>query len=196
MSIWLWVVVFLTWCAFVYVWTSIRQFRVLVMKNERLDHELRHAKRRLLRAENDLVSQDSHIKEQNEVLNEWKEAYEFQSDELDRTLDLLEQWYALDVKRRLFNSFEEVDDLLLQTATKEFIRLMAFARATEVKEKQNVVSINLHKDLANVVDDILETYKKIQGFYSEEGHQDIERLIEEEKLKFLNEEERNTSISK
>ena len=173
------------------------------MKNERLDHELRHAKRRLLRAENDLVSQDIHIKEQNEVLNEWiealnewKEAYEFQSDELDRTLDLLEQWYALDVKRRLFNSFEEVDDLLLQTATKEFIRLEAFARATEVKEKQNVVSINLHKDLANVVDDILETYKKIQGFYSEEGHQDIERLIEEEKLKFLNEEERNTSISK
>ena len=198
MSIWLWVVVFLTWCAFVYVWTSIRQFRELVMKNERLDHELSHAKRRLLRAENDLVSQDIHIKEQNEVLNEWiealnewKEAYEFQSDELDRTLDLLEQWYALDVKRRLFNSFEEVDDLLLQTATKEFIRLMAFARATEVKEKQNVVSINLHRDLANVVDDILETYKKIQGFYSEEGHQDIERLIEEEKLKFLNEEERS-----
>ena len=195
MSIWLWVVVFLTWCAFVYVWTSISQFRTLVMKNERLDHELRHAKRRLLRAENDLVSQDIHIKEQNEVLNEWKEAYEFQSDELDKTLDVLEQWYALDVKRRLFNSFEEVDDLLLQTATKEFIRLMAFARATEVKEKQNVVSINLHKDLANVVDDISETYKKIQGFYSDEGHEDIERLIEEEKLKFLNEEERNTSFS-
>ena len=124
-----------------------------------------------------------------------KEAYEFQSDELDRALDLMEQWYALDVKRRLFNSFEEVDDLLLQTATKEFIRLEAFARATEVKEKQNVVSINLHKDLANVVDDILETYKKIQGFYSDEGHEDIERLIEEEKLKFLNEEERNTSFS-
>ena len=172
------------------------------MKNERLDHELRHAKRRLLRAENDLVSQDIHIKEQNEVLNEWiealnewKEAYEFQADELDRALDLMEQWYALDVKRRLFNSFEEVDDLLLQTATKEFIRLMAFARATEVKEKQNVVSINLHKDLANVVDDISETYKKIQGFYSDEGHEDIERLIEEEKLKFLNEEERNTSFS-
>ena len=73
---------------------------------------------------------------------------------------------------------------------------MAFARATEVKEKQNVVSINLHKDLANVVDDISETYKKIQVFYSDEGHEDIERLIEEEKLKFLNEEERNTSISK
>ena len=203
MSIWLWVVVFLTWCAFLWIVASLSQFRELVMKNERLDHELSHAKRRLLRAENDLVSQDIHIKEQNEVLNEWiealnewKEAYEFQSDELDRTLDLMEQWYALDVKRRLFNSFEEVDDLLLQTATKEFIRLEAFARATEVKEKQNVVSINLHKDLANVVDDILETYKKIQGFYSEEGHQDIERLIEEEKLKFLNEEERNTSISK
>ena len=196
MSIWLWVVVFLTWCAFLWSVSSIRQFRELAMKNERLDHELRHAKRRLLRAENDLVSQDIHIKEQNEVLNEWKEAYEFQSDELDRTLGVLEQWYALDVKRRLFNSFEEVDDLLLQTATKEFIRLMAFARATEVKEKQNVVSINLHKDLANVVDDISETYKKIQGFYSDEGHEDIERLIEEEKLKFLNEEERNTSISK
>ena len=202
MNIWLWVVVFLTWCAFLYVWTSIRQFRELLMKNDMLDRNLRHAKRRLLRAENDLVSQDIYIKEQNEVLNEWiealnewKEAYEFQSDELDKTLDVLEQWYALDVKRRLFNSFEEVDDSLLQTATKEFIRLEGFARATEVKEKQNVVSINLHRDLANVVDDILETYKKIQGFYSEEGHQDIERLIEEEKLKFLNEEERSSSIS-
>ena len=202
MSIWLWVVVFLTWCAFLWIVANLSQFRELVMKNERLDHELRHAKRRLLRAENDLVSQDIHIKEQNEVLNEWiealnewKEAYEFQSDELDRTLDLLEQWYALDVKRRLFNSFEEVDDLFLQKTTKEFIKLEAFARATEVKEKQNVVSINLHKDLANVVDDISETYKKIQGFYSEEGHQDIERLIEEEKLKLLNDKERSTSVS-
>ena len=98
MSIWLWVVVFLTWCAFLWIVSSIRQFRELVMKNERLDHELSHAKRRLLRAENDLVSQDIHIKEQNEVLNEWiealnewKEAYEFQSDELDKTLDVLEQ---------------------------------------------------------------------------------------------------------
>ena len=202
MSTWLWVVVFLTWCAFLWIVSSIRQFRELVMKNERLDHELSHAKRRLLRAENDLVSQDIHIKEQNEVLNEWvealnewKEAYEFQSDELDRTLDLLEQWYALDVKRRLFNSFEEVDDLLLQTATKEFIRLEAFARATEVKEKQRVVNINIHKDLANVVDDISDTYKKIRSFYSKEGHQDIERLIEKEKLKFLNEKERSTSVS-
>ena len=202
MSIWLWVVIFLTWCAFLWVVASLSQFRELVMKNDMLARNLRHTKKRLLRAENDLVSQDIHIKEQNEVLNEWiealnewKEAYEFQSDELDKTLDVLEQWYALDVKRRLFNSFEEVDDLLLQTATKEFIRLMAFARATEVKEKQNVVSINLHKDLANVVDDISETYKKIQGFYSDEGHEDIERLIEEEKLKFLNEEERSSSLS-
>ena len=53
MSIWLWVVVFLTWCAFLWIVSSIRQFRELVMKNERLDHELSHAKRRLLRAEND-----------------------------------------------------------------------------------------------------------------------------------------------
>ena len=128
-------------------------------------------------------------------LNEWVEAYNFQSDQLDHSLDMIEEWFALDIDRRKFDSFAEVDDLLLKTTTKEFIRLMAFSRAAEVKEKQPVVSINLHKDLANVVDDISDTYKKIKGFYSDEGHEDIERLIEEEKLKFLNEKERSTSIS-
>ena len=202
MSIWLWVVVFLTWCAFLWIVSSIRQFRELVMKNERLDHELSHAKRRLLRAENDLVSQDIHIKEQNEVLNEWiealnewKEAYDFKSDELDRTLDLMEQWYALDVKRRLFNSFEEVDDLLLQTTTKEFIRLMGWHRANKVKARQPVVTLNTKKNIKESVELAKENFKKIKYHFTPEGLGDIQSLIEVEKDKFLNEKERNTGIS-
>lgn len=216
MSIWLWVVIFLTWCAFLWIVASISQFRELVMKNERLDHELRHAKRRLLKTENARMADQNYIEEkhkeldewsevyakQSEVLNEWVEAlyewveaYDFKSDELDRALDLTERLFALHEQRRLFRSFEEVDDLFLQKTTKEFIKLEAFARATEVKEKQRVVNINIHKDLAKVVDDISDTYKKIRSFYSDEGHEDIERLIEEEKLKFLNEEERSSSIS-
>ena len=155
MSIWLWVVVFLTWCAFVYVWTSIRQFRVLVMKNEMLDRELRHAKKRLLRAENDLVSQDIHIKEQNEVLNEWiealnewKEAHDQLEKDFDRLLSVSEEWFELDiVDRRQYDSLAEVDDLLLQTTTKEFIRLMGWHRANKVKARQPVVTLNTKKNI-------------------------------------------------
>ncbi len=44
-----------------------------------------------------------------------------------------------------------------------------------------MLSSNSHAVLINAYD---------RGFYSDEGHEDIERLIEEEKLKFLNEEER------
>ena len=203
MSIWLWVVVFLTWCAFLFTFFRLSAFRKLnqhvrnLEKVKQEDENYIEEKHKELDEWSEVYAKQSEVlNEWVEALNEWVEAYDIQSDQMDRALDLMEQWYALDVKRRLFNSFEEVDDLLLQTATKEFIRLMAFARATEVKEKQNVVSINLHKDLANVVDDISDTYKKIKGFYSDEGHEDIERLIEEEKLKFLNDKERNTSISK
>ena len=90
MSIWLWVVVFLTWCAFVWVVTSLRQFRVLVMKNERLDWELRHAKKRLLKTENARMEAETYITEQHEALNDWSDAYDYQSNQLDNSLDMIE----------------------------------------------------------------------------------------------------------
>ena len=203
MSIWLWVVVFLTWCAFVYVWTSIRQFRELVMKNERLDWELRHAKKRLLRAENDLVSQDIHIKEQSEVLNEWiealnewKEAHEQLEKDLDELLSVSEEWFEMDlVDRRQYDSLVEVDDLLLQTTTKEFIRLMGWHRANKVKARQPVVTLNTKKNIKESVELATEDFKKIKFHFSEEGLGNIQSLIEVEKLKFLNEKERNTSLN-
>ena len=203
MSIWLWVVVFLTWCAFVWVVTSLRQFRVLVMKNERLDHELRHAKRRLLRAENDLVSQDIHIKEQSEVLNEWvealnewKEAHDQLEKDLNELLSVSEEWFEMDlVDRRQYDSLVEVDDLLLQTTTKEFIRLMGWHRANKVKARQPVVTLNTKKNIKESVELAKENFKKIKYHFTAEGLGDIQSLIEVEKDKFLNEEERNTSIS-
>ena len=203
MSIWLWVVVFLTWCAFVYVWTSIRQFRVLVMKNEMLDRELRHAKKRLLRAENDLVSQDIHIKEQSEVLNEWvealnewKEAHDQLEKDFDRLLSVSEEWFELDiVDRRQYDSLAEVDDLLLQTTTKEFIRLMGWHRANKVKARQPVVTLNTKKNIKESVELAKENFKKIKYHFTAEGLGDIQSLIEVEKDKFLNEEERSSSIS-
>ena len=203
MSIWLWVVVFLTWCAFVYVWTSIRQFRVLVMKNEMLDRELRHAKKRLLRAENDLVSQDIHIKEQSEVLNEWvealnewKDAHEQLEKDLDELLSVSEEWFEMDlVDRRQYDSLVEVDDLLLQTTTKEFIRLMGWHRANKVKARQPVVTLNTKKNIKESVELAKENFKKIKYHFTAEGLGNIQSLIEVEKLKFLNEKERNTSLS-
>ncbi len=125
------------------------------MKNERLDWELRHAKRRLLRAENDLVSQDIHIKEQSEVLNEWiealnewKEAHEQLVKDLDELLSVSEEWFEMDlVDRRQYDSLVEVDDLLLQTTTKEFIRLMGWRRANKVKARQPVVTLNTKKNI-------------------------------------------------
>ena len=203
MSIWLWVVVFLTWCAFVYVWTSIRQFRVLVMKNEMLDRELRHAKKRLLRAENDLVSQDIHIKEQSEVLNEWvealnewKDAHEQLEKDFDRLLSVSEEWFELDiVDRRQYDSLAEVDDLLLQTTTKEFIRLMGWHRANKVKARQPVVTLNTKKNIKESVELAKENFKKIKYHFTPEGLGDIQSLIEVEKDKFLNEKERSTDIS-
>jgi len=203
MSIWLWIVVFLTWCAFVYVWTSIRQFRELVMKNERLDWELRHAKRRLLRAENDLVSQDIHIKEQSEVLNEWvealnewKEAHDELEKEFYKLLSVSEEWFEMDlVDRRQYDSLVEVDDLLLQTTTKEFIRLMGWHRANKVKARQPVVTLNTKKNIKESVELAKENFKKIKYHFTAEGLGDIQSLIEVEKDKFLNEEERSSSIS-
>ena len=210
MSIWLWVVVFLTWCAFLYVWTSIRQFRELVMKNERLDHELRHAKRRLLRAENDLVSQDIHIKEQNKVkqedenyinekheeLREWQLVNEQLEKELKELLAVSEEWYEMDLAdRKKYDSLEEVDDLLLQTTTKEFIRLMGWHRANKVKARQPVVNLNTKKGIKESVELAKENFKKIKYHFTPEGLGDIQSLIEVEKDKFLNEEERNTGIS-
>ena len=202
MSIWLWVVVFLTWCAFVYVWTSIRQFRELVMKNERLDWELRHAKKRLLRAENELMSADTHIKEQSEVLNEWvealnewKEAHEQLEKDLDELLSVSEEWFEMDlVDRRQYDSLAEVDDLLLQTTTKEFIRLMGWHRANKMKAREPVVNLNTKKDIKESVELAKENFKKIKYHFTAEGLGNIQSLIEVEKDKFLNEKERNTSI--
>ena len=203
MSIWLWVVVFLTWCAFLWIVASISQFRELVMKNERLDWELRHAKRRLLRAENDLVSQDIHIKEQSEVLNEWvealnewKEAHDQLEKDFDRLLSVSEEWFELDiVDRRQYDSLAEVDDLLLQTTTKEFIRLMGWHRANKVKARQPVVNLNTKKGIKESVELARENFKKIKYHFTAEGLGDIQSLIEVEKDKFLNEKERSTDFS-
>ena len=203
MSIWLWVVVFLTWCAFLWIVANLSQFRELVMKNERLDHELRHAKRRLLRAENDLVSQDIHIKEQNEVLNEWiealnewKEAHDQLEKDFDRLLSVSEEWFELDiVDRRQYDSLAEVDDLLLQSTTKEFIRLMGWHRANKVKARQPVVTLNTKKNIKESVELAKENFKKIKYHFTPEGLGNIQSLIEVEKDKFLNEEERSSSVS-
>ena len=187
MSIWLWVVVFLTWCAFVWVLTSLRQFRELVMKNERLDWELRHAKKALLKTENARMSAESYITEQSEALNEWVEAYGEQKKELNRSYDLFDEWTEwMDAPRKKYDSFKEIDDLLVQSTTKEFIRLMGWKRAIDEKAKQPVVNLNTKKDIKQLVEEIGDNFKKIKFYFSEEGHENIENLIEQEKLKFLN----------
>ena len=187
MSIWLWVVVFLTWCAFLWIVSSIRQFRVLVMKNERLDHELRHAKKRLLKTENARMEAETYITEQHEALNEWSEAYAEQSHLLQCQFDLFDEWTEIDDPRKKYDSFEEIDDLLVQSTTKEFIRLMGWKRAVDEKVKQPVVNLNTKKDIKVLVEEIRDNFKKIKFHFSEEGLGNIQSLIEVEKEKFLNE---------
>ena len=195
MSIWLWVVVFLTWCAFVWVVTSLRQFRVLVMKNERLDWELRHAKKRLLKTENARMEAETYITEKHEELNEWKQAHDQLEKDLNELLSVSEEWFEMDlVDRRQYDSLVEVDDLLLQTTTKEFIRLMGWHRANKVKARQPVVTLNTKKDIKESVELAKENFKKIKYHFTAEGLGNIQSLIEVEKDKFLNEKERNTSI--
>ena len=190
MSIWLWVVVFLTWCAFLWIVASISQFRELVMKNERLDWELRHAKRRLVRAENEWMSAENYITEKHEELNEWSEAYDEQGQELNRSLDLFDEWTEwMDAPRKKYDSFEEIDDLLVQSTTKEFIRLMGWKRALDEKAKQPVVNLNTKKDIKESVELAKENFKKIKYHFTAEGLGDIQSLIEVEKDKFLNEKE-------
>ena len=186
MDIWLWVVVFLTWCAFLWVVTSLRQFRELVMKNERLDWELRHAKKRLLKTENARMEAETYITEQHEALNEWSEAYAEQSHLLQCQFDLFDEWTEIDAPRKKYDSFEEIDDLLVQSTTKEFIRLMGWKRARDEKAKQPVVNLNTKKDIKQLAEEIGDNFKKIKFHFSEEGHENIENLIEQEKLKFLN----------
>ena len=196
MSIWLWVVVFLTWCAFVWVVTSLRQFRVLVMKNERLDWELRHAKKRLLKTENARMEAETYITEKHEELNEWKQAHDQLEKDLNELLSVSEEWFEMDlVDRRQYDSLVEVDDLLLQTTTKEFIRLMGWHRANKVKARRPVVNLNTKKDIKESVELAKENFKKIKYHFTAEGLGDIQSLIEVEKDKFLNEEERSSSIS-
>ena len=193
MSIWLWVVVFLTWCAFVWVLTNLRQFRELVMKNGRLDWELRHAKKRLLKTENARMEAETYITEQHEALNEWSEAYAEQSHLLQCQFDLFDEWTEIDAPRKKYDSFKEIDDLLVQSTTKEFIRLMGWKRAIDEKAKQPVVNLNTKKDIKQLVEEIGDNFKKIKFYFSEEGYEDIEDLIEQEKLKFLNDRKSETS---
>ena len=191
MSIWLWVVVFLTWCAFLWVVASLSQFRELVMKNERLDWELRHAKRRLLKTENARMDAENYITEKHEELNEWSEAYDQLEKDLNKLLAISEEWFEMDlVDRRQYDSLVEVDDLLLQTTTKEFIRLMGWHRANKVKARRPVVNLNTKKDIKESVELAKENFKKIKYHFTAEGLGDIQSLIEVEKDKFLNEEER------
>ena len=196
MSIWLWVVVFLTWCVFVWVVTSLRQFRELVMKNERLDWELRHAKKRLLKTENARMEAETYITEKHEELNEWKQAHDQLEKDLNELLSVSEEWFEMDlVDRRQYDSLVEVDDLLLQTTTKEFIRLMGWHRANKVKARQPVVTLNTKKNIKESVELAKENFKKIKYHFTAEGLGDIQSLIEVEKDKFLNEKERSSSIS-
>ena len=197
MSIWLWVVVFLTWCAFLWIVSSIRQFRVLVMKNERLDWELRHAKKRLLKTENARMEAETYITEKHEELNEWKQAHDQLEKDLNELLSVSEEWFEMDlVDRRQYDSLVEVDDLLLQTTTKEFIRLMGWHRANKVKARRPVVNLNTKKDIEESVELAKENFKKIKYHFTAEGLGDIQSLIEVEKDKFLNEKERSTGISR
>ena len=196
MSIWLWVVVFLTWCAFLWIVSSIRQFRVLVMKNERLDWELRHAKKRLLKTENARMEAETYITEKHEELNEWKQAHDQLEKDLNELLSVSEEWFEMDlVDRRQYDSLVEVDDLLLQTTTKEFIRLMGWHRANKEKARRPVVNLNTKKDIKESVELAKENFKKIKYHFTAEGLGNIQSLIEVEKDKFLNEKERSTSIS-
>ena len=196
MSIWLWVVVFLTWCAFLWVVASLSQFRELVMKNERLDWELRHAKRALVRTENARMEAENYITEKHEELNEWSEAYDQLEKDLNKLLAISEEWFEMDlVDRKQYDSLAEVDDLLLQTTTKEFIRLMGWHRANKVKARQPVVTLNTKKNIKESVELAKENFKKIKYHFTAEGLGDIQSLIEVEKDKFLNEKERSTSLS-
>ena len=157
------------------------------MKNERLDWELRHAKRRLRQTENARMDAENYINEQYEALNEWSEAYDEQGQVLNRSIDLFDEWTEwMDAPRKQYDSFKEIDDLLVQSTTKEFIRLMGWKRAIDEKAKQPVVNLNTKKDIKQLVEEIGDNFKKIKFYFSEEGHEDIEDLIEQEKLKFLN----------
>ena len=210
MSIWLWVVVFLTWCAFLWILSSLKQFRELLMKNDMLDRELRHAKKALRQTENARMEAENYIEEkhkelsewsevydeQSEVLNEWSEAYAEQGEYLNRSLDLFDEWTEWkDAPRKKYDSFAEIDDLLVQSTAKEFIRLMGWKRALDEKAKQPVVNLNVQKDIRNAVEEIHDSFKKIKFNFSEKGLGDIQSLIEVEKEKFLNKKERNTSLS-
>ena len=165
------------------------------MKNERLDWELRHAKKRLLKTENARMEAETYITEKHEELNEWKQAHDQLEKDLNELLSVSEEWFEMDlVDRRQYDSLVEVDDLLLQTTTKEFIRLMGWHRANKVKARQPVVTLNTKKDIKESVELAKENFKKIKYHFTAEGLGDIQSLIEVEKDKFLNEEERNTSI--
>ena len=167
------------------------------MKNEMLDRKLTHAKKVLLKTENARMEAESYITEKHEELNQWSEAYAEQGQDLNRSLDLFDEWTEwMDAPRKKYDSFEEIDDLLVQSTTKEFIRLMGWKRAIDEKAKQPVVNLNTKRDFKKLVEEIEDNFKKIKYHFSKEGLEDIQSLIEVEKEKFLNEKERNTSLSR
>ena len=139
---------------------------------------------------------ETYITEQHEALNEWSEAYAEQSHLLQCQFDLFDEWTGWkDAPRKKYDSFAEIDDLLVQSTTKEFIRLMGWKRALDEKAKQPVVNLNVQKDINNVIEEAKDNFKKIKYHFSVEGLGDIQSLIEVEKDKFLNEKERSTSLS-
>ena len=74
----------------------------------------------------------------------------------------------MDAPRKKYDSFKEIDDLLVQSTTKEFIRLMGWKRAIDEKSKQPVVNLNTKKDIKQLVEEIDDNFKKIKFHFSEE----------------------------
>ena len=72
---------------------------------------------------------------------------------------------------------------------------MGWHRANKVKARRPVVNLNTKKDIKESVELAKENFKKIKYHFTAEGLGDIQSLIEVEKDKFLNEEERSSSIS-
>ena len=177
MNIGLWILVFITWCAFLFVISGISNFRALVLKVRNLEEALEKKEEARMEAE-------SYINEKHDELNQWSKAYDELEQMSSSTSDLFDEWIALDLPRRKYDSFKEIDDLLLQSTTKEFIRLMAWKQASEENTKQSVVNLKIQKDINLAIEDIEDKFKKIKLHFSKEGHEDINNLIEKERLRF------------
>ena len=134
--------------------------------------------------DNYISEAESYINEKHDELNQWSKAYDELEQMSSSTSDLFDEWIALDLPRRKYDSFKEIDDFLLQSTTKEFIKLMAWKQASEENTKQSVVNLKIQKDINLAIEDIEDKFKKIKLHFSKEGHEDINNLIEEERLRF------------